>query len=99
MKRRGEQPIEVGPHPAFSQDHQVRKHHEHEVDESEIRALFAAPVLDYVGARPGLRVESLRRHLLLWRPGREVAPDGIEAFLSDAHGLVAALRAVGRPAV
>ena len=92
MKRRGELAIDVGPHAAFSQEHQVRKHHEHEVGEVEIRELFSNPVLDYLAHRPGLRVESLRRHLLLYRPGQAVGPDGMEAFLSDAHGLVLALR-------
>jgi hypothetical protein len=88
---RGEQAIDVGPHPPFSSERKVRRHRAHEVGDADIRRVFSTPVLDSLARCPELHVESLGRQVLFYRRGRVVEPEDVEAFLSETHGLVVAL--------
>jgi hypothetical protein len=84
-------------HPRFSNEYEVHKHPAHEAADEELHRLFTAEIMDYLVSHPHLRVESLGRQLLVYRAGRVVPTDEIEAFVVEAYGLLAALLRAARP--
>ncbi len=83
----GQQDVDFDSHPRFSS-----RYHLTGGNEQAVRELFSKDVLDYFEAHPGLWVETLHGHVVVYRRGKRVAPKGIRGLLEEALEINALLR-------
>jgi len=83
----GQQDIDFDSHPRFS-----GRYHLTGGNEQAVRQLFSKEVLDYFEAHPGLWVETLHGHVVVYRRGKRVAPKAIRSFLALALEINTLLR-------
>ena len=70
--------IDFPGHPEFARIYHLSAAHA-----ENARSLFDKRLLQHLGSRPGLHIESAPGSLLIYRPGRQYAPEELEAFIGD----------------
>ena len=80
--------IDFDSHPAFSSAYRLRGS-----DEEDVRARFGPKVLDFFEGHRGLVVEAFVHDLIVFRPGRLVAPDKVEQAIDEALTVLGLLAA------
>lgn len=83
----GYQDIDFDSHPTFSKQYLLRG-----ADEGGVRQLFQPHVLTFFEGRPGLSLEGERGDLILYRPGKKVAPDALGPLFEEAREVFQVLR-------
>ncbi len=72
--------INFDSHPGFSGMFVLKS-----LNETAVRELFKPAVLEFFQNHPGLSVEAKQSALIIYRPGRRVAPADIKQFLTHAY--------------
>ena len=88
--------VEFPDHPEFSNRYIVARYNPEGADGPDIAQAVSRPFREALVERPGLSLECMRDHLLVYRSGRLVPPPELPAIVSDAlalHGLLSAGRA------
>ena len=83
----GQQDIDFDSHPRFSSQYHLTGG-----NEEAVRELFSREALAYFEANPGLWVETLHGHVVVYRRGKRVAPKAVRGMLELALEINTLLR-------